>query len=231
MFASTNLILLLFFFYPIHTRDLINDLYTEVFEAGPQARVIELLIRYYENVFEDPAELYFGTDGAESGKVTDEARSAPGGVTQTQQLQGQQGVGGGEFSSTQFPLSPPLSPTPNLSSMQNPMSSDSNLFSNSSSNPTASIGSSLCRPISSRVTAAARHNQVRRTSSSSSASPSPGATCNAAHHHHNPQYAQNKKSNTNPLSSSSQGEGAPTSPHPPHHHCPLSSSASTFTFD
>lgn len=29
-----------------------NDLYTEVFEAGPQARVIELLIRFYEQLFE-----------------------------------------------------------------------------------------------------------------------------------------------------------------------------------
>lgn len=29
-----------------------NDLYTEVFEAGPQARVIELLIRFYEQIFE-----------------------------------------------------------------------------------------------------------------------------------------------------------------------------------
>ncbi len=32
-------------------RDDVNDLYTEVFEAGPQARVIELMILYVNEVF------------------------------------------------------------------------------------------------------------------------------------------------------------------------------------
>ncbi len=32
-------------------RDDVNDLYTEVFEAGPQARVIELMILHVNEVF------------------------------------------------------------------------------------------------------------------------------------------------------------------------------------
>ncbi len=35
----------------IFNRDNVNDLYTEVFEAGPQARVIELMILYVNEVF------------------------------------------------------------------------------------------------------------------------------------------------------------------------------------
>src|SRR5699024_10463908 len=114
-------------------RDTINDLYTEVFEAAPQARVIELLIRYYENIFEDLPECFDASVQAEGANA-----ETSGNQSGASNATGDATTSGSGISSTQFPLSPPLSPTNIIGSAPNPMSSDSNLFSNS--NITASIG-------------------------------------------------------------------------------------------
>lgn len=201
-------------------RDNINDLFVEVFEAAPQARVIELLIRYADTIFE-------AEHSDMVAKVLKEC-STPENENENNILDDDDEYQYGSSKGAMYQRSPPLSPNPNT------ISSELNLFSNT--NVTASIGGTLCGQYYSKCntssTMASRHNQVRRTSSSSSASPSPGAmtasaSTSASHHHHHHHHHHQHQHHRHQHRPKSPHQSTAESPH----HEGLSASTSTFTFD
>lgn len=204
----------------VYCSDNINDLFVEVFEAAPQARVIELLIRYADTIFE-------AEHSDMVAKVLKEC-STPENENENNILDDDDEYQYGSSKGAMYQRSPPLSPNPNT------ISSELNLFSNT--NVTASIGGTLCGQYYSKCntssTMASRHNQVRRTSSSSSASPSPGAmtasaSTSASHHHHHHHHHHQHQHHRHQHRPKSPHQSTAESPH----HEGLSASTSTFTFD